>query len=78
MDVIDRGFHRLDTCGLFCPEPMMLLHKIIKTMAAGDIVEMTASDPSTYRDVPKFCQFLGHQLHHCERQEDVFLYRIEK
>ena len=46
--------HELDTCGLFCPEPVMMLHNIIRDMAPGDVVRVLATDPSTKRDIPKF------------------------
>ncbi len=52
----------LDTTGLSCPEPVMLLHKSVREMAVGNTVEVIATDPSTTRDIPKFCQFLGHEL----------------
>lgn len=52
----------LDTSGLFCPEPVMLLHNKIRAMASGDCVRVLATDPSTQRDIPKFCNFLGHAL----------------
>jgi len=29
---------------------------------AGGILRVTATDPSTVRDIPRFCQFLGHEL----------------
>lgn len=52
----------LDTSGLLCPEPVMMLHNAVRDCAAGDILEVIATDPSTQRDIPKFCQFLGHEL----------------
>lgn len=52
----------LDTQGLMCPEPIMLLHKAIKTVAVGECLYLMATDPATLRDVPKFCRFLQHEL----------------
>ncbi len=54
--------HELDAVGLFCPEPVMLLHNKIRGIKSGDVLRVTATDPSTQRDVPKFCTFLGHEL----------------
>ena len=69
----------LDATGLFCPEPVMLLHKKIREMAAGDILEVVATDPSTQRDIPKFCTFLEHELlEQRESGEGEFFYRIRK
>lgn len=70
--------HVLDTCGLYCPEPVMMLHNIIRDMAVGDTVEVIATDPSTRRDIPKFCNFLNHPLREQRVEGDTFLYVIEK
>jgi len=40
----------------------MMLHNAIRDSAVGDIIEIIATDPSTQRDIPKFCGFLGHEL----------------
>ncbi len=52
----------LDARGLFCPEPVMLLHGRIAEVAPGGILKVIATDPSTTRDIPRFCQFLNHEL----------------
>ena len=52
----------IDATGLKCPEPIMLLQKAIRESDDGDFIEMNATDPSTERDVDKFCEFLGHKL----------------
>ena len=76
--------HQLDARDLFCPEPVMLLHNIIRKMAEGELVRIIATDPSTQRDIPKFCQFLGHTLvdQHSDQQQDqegvLFVYVICK
>ena len=49
---------QLNTRGLRCPEPVMMLHQA----KSGDIVEVFATDPSTSWDIPKFCMHLGHEL----------------
>lgn len=69
---------QLDTCGLLCPEPVMLLHRAVREMAAGDVLRVLATDPSTRRDIPKFCAFLGHELLLSEQCGERFIYRIRK
>lgn len=69
----------LDTCGLCCPEPVMMLHQRIRGMQTGEELSVLATDPSTQRDIPKFCTFLGHELLLQEvRDKSVFFYRIRK
>lgn len=54
--------HHLDARGLYCPEPVMMLHNKVRDMRSGELLEVIATDPSTTRDIPKFCAFLGHEL----------------
>ena len=68
----------LDARGLFCPEPVMLLHKKIREIAAGDLLSVVATDPSTTRDIPKFCHFLGHELVESGEDGREFRYLIRK
>jgi tRNA 2-thiouridine synthesizing protein A len=68
----------LDARGLFCPEPVMLLHKKIRELAVGEELLVLATDPSTTRDIPKFCLFLGHELLSSDTQEQLYRYRIRK
>ena len=70
--------HELDTCGLFCPEPVMMLHNKIRDMEPGDVVRVLATDPSTKRDIPKFCNFLEHQLLAHNERDNQFVYLISK
>lgn len=69
---------QLDASGLFCPEPVMMLHNKIRDIAAGEVLEVIATDPSTTRDVPKFCLFLGHELLQQSQDETQFRYLIRK
>jgi tRNA 2-thiouridine synthesizing protein A len=68
----------LDASGLFCPEPVMLLHNKIRDIDAGQLLKLVATDPSTSRDVPKFCHFLGHELLESTEKDGSFAYLIRK
>jgi len=52
----------LDTVGLRCPEPVMLVRKNIRHMNEGEVLLILADDPATTRDIPSFCQFMEHTL----------------
>ena len=52
----------VDARGLTCPEPVMMLHAAIRDLDEGQSVKVIATDPSTCRDIPNFCEFLNHQL----------------
>ncbi|WP_017430077.1 sulfurtransferase TusA [Vreelandella jeotgali] len=66
----------LDTCGLYCPEPIMLMHNKVRDMAPGEVLQVVATDPATTRDVPRFCGFLGHELFAQHTTDDVLRYFI--
>ena len=70
--------HILDATGLLCPEPVMLLHNRIRDIPVGETLKVLATDPSTERDIPKFCSFLGHELLGQERIDDQFHYLLRK
>lgn len=68
----------LDASGLNCPEPVMLLHNKVRDLPAGDVLKVIATDPSTQRDIPKFCVFLGHELVDQQADDGTYLYWIRK
>lgn len=68
----------LDACGLLCPEPVMMLHKAMRQLQPGQTLQVLATDPSTRRDIPKFCTFLEHSLLQADEDGDVFRYWIRK
>ena len=68
----------IDAIGLKCPEPVMLLHAAMRRLQSGQELTLRATDPSTERDVPNFCEFLGHALLVARREGDEFHYRIRK
>lgn len=70
--------HILDATGLFCPEPVMLLHNKIRDMKEGDTVEVLSTDPSSARDIPKFCTFLGHDLLDQAELDGCYRYLLRK
>jgi tRNA 2-thiouridine synthesizing protein A len=68
----------LDARGLYCPEPVMMLHNVIRDMQVGESVKVLATDPSTERDIPKFCNFLEHELLSHEVVGEEYHYLIRK
>jgi len=68
----------LDTSGLLCPEPVMMLHGAVRDVASGQVIKVVATDPSTVRDIPKFCQFLNHELVTHYQQGEAYIYFIRR
>ena len=73
---------QLNTRGLRCPEPVMMLHQAIRKSKSGDVVEVFATDNSTSWDIPKFCMHLGHALLINEQREfegqSIYYYQVQK
>ena len=69
---------QLDARGLLCPEPVMMLHRKIHDVKVGEVLQVLATDPSTQRDIPKFCQFLGHELAAQQEENQEYIYYIRK
>ncbi|WPP01444.1 sulfurtransferase TusA [Pseudomonas sp. HR96] len=68
----------LDATGLNCPEPVMMLHQHIRDLTPGGLLKVIATDPSTERDIPKFCVFLDHELVGKAVEGGTYLYWIRK
>lgn len=66
----------LDTTGLYCPEPIMLMHNKVRDMCLGQVLKVIATDPATTRDIPKFCSFLGHELIRKLEDGETFVYFV--
>lgn len=56
----------------------MMLHKVMREIEVGNLVEVIATDPSTLRDIPKFCLFLGHELVEQQKTEKNYIFYIRK
>lgn len=70
--------HQLDTLGLRCPEPVMLIRAQMRKIADGETLLVIADDPATTRDIPSFCRFMDHQLLDRQTDEAPYHYLIQK
>lgn len=68
----------LDTIGLRCPEPVMMVRKTLRKMETGEQIEVIADDPSTARDIPSFCRFMDHTLLEIQTDSMPYSYLIQK
>lgn len=76
--MFDSYDERLDTLGLRCPEPVMMIRNAIRAMRDGQTLLVVADDPATTRDVPKFCHFMGHTLLAQETAHAPYQYLVKK
>ena len=52
----------INTVGLRCPEPLMIVRRELRVLHSGDAITITADDPSTQRDFSLLCKNLGYVL----------------
>ena len=53
---------RLDTSGLMCPLPVLKARKALASLAAGQCLEVIATDPQSPADMAVLCETKGHSL----------------
>ncbi len=68
----------LDTLGLRCPEPIMMVRKTMRHLQAGQTLLIIADDPATTRDIPGFCRFMDHELVESQTEAAPYRYLIRK
>ena len=75
MDVITAT---VDARGQSCPGPLVALHKALKDVRPGDLLELLATDPGSRSDVPSWSRLSGHELMDSSEDDGVFRYVIRK
>ncbi len=68
----------LDTSGKCCPMPMVETNKAMRVLAAGDILEIIATDPGTRNDIPSWCERTGNHLLETREDDKVYRYYVSK
>ncbi len=68
----------LDASGLNCPLPVLKAQKVLKDMAAGEVLKVVATDPGSVEDFEAFCQTTGHELLESEAEDGIFTFVIKK
>jgi tRNA 2-thiouridine synthesizing protein A len=54
--------HELDARRLLCPMPVIRTQNLVVTLAPGDTVEVTCTDPGALNDIPAWCRINGHEI----------------
>ena len=70
--------HILDARGLNCPLPILRTGKAIAALDRGEVLEVTATDPGSVKDMDAFCRQTGHELLTSGESDRGFTFRIRK
>lgn len=68
----------LDLKGLLCPIPVVRMAQAIKTVAVGEVIEATASDPGVMADIPAWCRTTGHALVAIRREDKLIHFAVRR
>ncbi|MEN3976096.1 sulfurtransferase TusA family protein [Emcibacter sp. SYSU 3D8] len=68
----------LDATGLLCPLPVLRAQKALRDMAAGDVIDVLATDKASVAEFPAFCQQTGNELLEWEQTGGQFRFRLRK
>jgi tRNA 2-thiouridine synthesizing protein A len=69
---------QLDAKGLICPLPVLKARRAMKALAAGDVLEIEATDPGSVKDFDHFCETTGYRLISSSEADGVYHFAIEK
>ncbi len=68
----------LDTSGKCCPMPIVELNRAMNRLAAGEVLEVLATDPGTCTDIPSWCARTGNELLISEQQDRRYRFLVRK
>ncbi|HTY20452.1 MAG TPA: FAD-dependent oxidoreductase [Geobacteraceae bacterium] len=68
----------VNACGLQCPGPVMRLKQEMDTIAVGDMLSITASDPGFYSDAASWARSTGNIIRDIKSEKGIVKAVIEK
>ena len=68
----------LDTSGLKCPLPVLKAKKALRSLESGELIRVTATDPTALDDFPAYCANAGHELVESKKEGSTFIFLIRK
>jgi tRNA 2-thiouridine synthesizing protein A len=67
-----------DSIGQMCPMPIAFLAKNMRTMQAGQVLEIRADDEGAHADIPAWCAQTGNEFLSEESVDGYFKYYVKK
>ena len=69
---------RLDTCGMFCPVPIIKTSEALRNLNSGSLIEVISDDPAIEFDMPAWCKSTGHKIESWSLEDGVYTYLVRK
>ncbi|MEJ2423348.1 MAG: sulfurtransferase TusA family protein [Candidatus Thiodiazotropha sp.] len=57
---------------------MLKTKKALATLSAGEVLQITATDPGSVKDLSSFCEQTGHEMLSSQQQSGEFHFKIRK
>lgn len=70
--------HQLDTSGLSCPLPILKAKKALNSLAAGEILQVISTDPSSVKDFEAFAKQTGYSLLDSYQEAEKYYFLLRK
>ena len=67
----------LDASGLRCPMPLLKTKLELNSMAPGQVLEVTATDPGSARDIPAYLALTQHELVSSSEERGQYTFMIK-
>jgi tRNA 2-thiouridine synthesizing protein A len=68
----------LDCKGLSCPLPIVRTAQALRGLAAGDLIEVVATDPGSVKDFAAWSKVTGNELVETDQAGGVFRFVLKK
>lgn len=68
----------LITLGMKCPKPLFEVHKMVKTLEVGEVLEVVADDPAFRLDIQAWCRRTGHDLLELRSEHERLIATVRK
>ncbi len=69
--------YTLDARYSLCPMPVIKAQNKIAELQAGDILEVTCTDPGALHDIPAWCRINGHLVKESHENDDEVVIVIQ-
>jgi tRNA 2-thiouridine synthesizing protein A len=68
----------LDCSGMRCPIPVLKASKEIRKMAAGDMIQIIATDGQAPKDFKDLCREMGHEYVDMQEMDGAYHITLKK
>jgi len=76
--MVEKTKKYIDASNLECPLPLLKTKLAFSVLASGDIVEVVATDPTSWNDFASYARISGNKLLKAEKKKHKYTYLLQK